>query len=85
MLPAFPQGDWNKGHISKHSLTGHPAFSHHARNDLAGISHTWQHKRVNHLELTKVERLRQNIHVVTHLQFDGPLVTKFAVIPWGMP
>ncbi|KAL5083733.1 hypothetical protein Trisim1_000939 [Trichoderma cf. simile WF8] len=33
----------------------------------------------------QVRQLRQNIHVVTHLQFDQTLVVKFAEFPWQMP
>ncbi|KAK6072523.1 hypothetical protein SCUP515_07354 [Seiridium cupressi] len=84
-LPPFPSGDWNEGHISKDLLSGHPTFSRYTRSDLPGISNTWHHTRIDHLELKKLDRLRQNIHVVTHPLFDQALLVKFAEFPWQMP
>lgn len=84
-LPPFPPGDWNDGHISKDPLSGHPVFSCYTRSDLPGISNTWNRTRINHLELKKLDRLRQNIHVVTHPLFDRALLVKFAEFPWQIP
>jgi hypothetical protein len=59
MLPPFPPGDWNEGgHISKDCLSGHPVFSRYTRSDLPGISNTWHHTRIDHLELKKLDSLR---------------------------
>jgi hypothetical protein len=33
VLPPFPPGDWNEGHISKDRLSRHPIFSRYARSD----------------------------------------------------
>lgn len=85
LLPPFPPGDWNEGHISKDPLTGHPVFSRYTRSDLPGISNVWHLTRIDHLELKKLRRLRQNIHVAMHPLFDRALVAKFAEFPWQMP
>ena len=66
-------------------MSGCPVFSHYTLSDLPGISDTWHHRRIDHLELRKLDRLRQNIHVVTHPLFDRALVVKFAEFPWQMP
>ena len=84
-LPAFPPGDWNEGHISKDPLDGHPVFSRYTHSDLPGVSNTWHRTHIDHLELKKLNRIRQNIHVVTHPLFDRPVLVKFAVFPWQMP
>lgn len=84
-LPPFPPGDWNEGHITKNPQSGHPVFSRYTRSDLPGISNTWHRTRIDHLELKKLDRLRQNIHVVTHPLFDGALLVKFAEFPWQIP
>ncbi|KYK61638.1 hypothetical protein DCS_02781 [Drechmeria coniospora] len=82
LLPSFPVGDWNEGHVSKDPLTGEPTFSRCERKELAGISNGWHSTSIDHLEFTKVERLRQYMHVVTHANFDRPLLVKFTEFPW---
>lgn len=84
-LPPFPPGDWNEGHITKDPLSAHPVFSRYTRNDLPEISNAWHHTRIDHLELKKLHRLRQNIHVVTHPLFDRAVLVKFAEFPWQIP
>ncbi|KAK9437421.1 alpha-galactosidase a precursor [Metarhizium brunneum] len=84
-LPSFPPGDWNEGHVSKNPLNGELEFSRCTRSDLPGVSNTWHHTRIDHLELNKVSRIRQNIHVVTHPLFDQALLVKFTEFPWQMP
>ncbi|KAI1357929.1 hypothetical protein F5Y08DRAFT_351444 [Xylaria arbuscula] len=79
LLPPFPPGDWNEGHISKDVHTGRPVFSRVVKTELAGVKNAWHQRRIDHLELNKVDRLRQNVHVVTHTQFKSPIVAKFAI------
>ncbi|KAI0401774.1 hypothetical protein F4802DRAFT_609200 [Xylaria palmicola] len=74
MLPPFPPGKWNEGHISKDPFTGHPVFSRVTHSDLPGIRNTWYDRRVDHLELKKLDRVRQNIHHVTCPAFDSPVL-----------
>lgn len=40
MLPPFPQGDWNEGHVAKDATTGRLQFARHEKVDLDGIVHT---------------------------------------------
>ena len=81
-LPPFPAGDWNEGHVSKDPLNGLPVFSRCSRSDLPGISNSWHSVQIDHLELEKPSRLRQNIHVVRHPRFEQPVLVKFAEFPW---
>jgi predicted Ser/Thr protein kinase len=85
MLPPFPPGDWNEGHISKDVFTGHPVFSRNTNRDLPGVKSIWHHTQIDHLELKKLDRVRQNIHQVTHSLFDRPVLVKFAEFPWQIP
>ncbi|KAI1175432.1 hypothetical protein F4777DRAFT_578927 [Nemania sp. FL0916] len=82
LLPPFPPGDWTEGHISKDPSTGHPVFSRTTNDVLPGVENIWHPTQVDHLELKKLERLRQNIHLVTHPLFSSPVVVKFAEFPW---
>ncbi|KAI1195142.1 hypothetical protein F5X97DRAFT_335559 [Nemania serpens] len=82
MLPPFPPGNWNEGHISKDPLTQRPVFSRVTLSDFPGIRNTWYDRRIDHLELKKLDRVRQNIHRVTCPAFDFPVLVKFAVFPW---
>jgi serine/threonine protein kinase len=41
--------------------------------------------RIDHLELKKLDRLRQNIHVVAHPLFNRALLVKFTEFPWQIP
>lgn len=85
MLPPFPPGPWNEGHISKDPLTGHPVFSRITQTDLPGIRTTWHHTKIDFLQLKDPDRVRQNIHRVTCPQFDHPVLVKFAEFPWQIP
>lgn len=86
LLPPFPPGDWNEGHVYLDPTDpGRALFSRVAKNDLPGVEHVWHQTRIDLLQLKKVERVRQNIHLVTHPQFERPVLAKFAQFPWEMP
>ncbi|KAH6888138.1 hypothetical protein B0T10DRAFT_489610 [Thelonectria olida] len=82
LLPTFPAGSWNEGRISKDSVTGDLFFSRATKRDLPGVRSIWHGTLIDHLELTKLYQVRQNIHVVTHPFFDRPIMVKFAAFPW---
>ncbi|KAI1137289.1 hypothetical protein F5Y05DRAFT_84860 [Hypoxylon sp. FL0543] len=84
-LPPFPPGDWNEGHVSKDRLTGHLVFSRTSHTDLAGVRNIWHHKRIDYLEFKNLDRIRQNIHKVSHPLFEQAVVIKFAEFPWQIP
>lgn len=85
MLPPFPQGEWNEGHVSKDPTTGQLFFARHTEVDLDGIAYTWHPTCIDFLELKKLGRLRQNIQRVSHPLFDTPIIFKFAEFPWQIP
>ena len=85
MLPAFPPGDWNDGHISKDPTTGQLFFARHEKVDLDGIEYTWHPTHIDFLELKKLDRLRQNVQRVSHPLFNTPIIFKFAEFPWQIP
>ncbi|KAK3377295.1 hypothetical protein B0T24DRAFT_666059 [Lasiosphaeria ovina] len=87
-LPPFPPGDWNVGHIGHDaSSSGEaPIFLRTTKDDnLPGIKAIWHATFINHLDLRKLERFRQNIHIVSHPLFDRPVVAKFTEFPWQTP
>ncbi|EHK23712.1 uncharacterized protein TRIVIDRAFT_63870 [Trichoderma virens Gv29-8] len=85
LLPPFPPGEWNEGHVSKDPVSRNPVFSSYSHSDLPGISNTWHRMRIDHLEFKELRRLRQNIYVVTHPLFDQALFIKLAQFPWKIP
>ncbi|KAK4040024.1 alpha-galactosidase a precursor [Parachaetomium inaequale] len=85
LLPPFPLGDWNEGHISKDAQNGRPVFANVNKSSLPGVKNTWHPTLIDHLELRKLDRLRQNIHKVAHPRFDEPVLVKFAEFPWQIP
>ncbi len=78
---AFPPGDWNEGHVGHDSASGEPIFLRITKADLPGVKSTWHATRIDHLELRKLDRLRQNIHKVSHPLFNRPLVAKYHRVP----
>lgn len=85
LLPPFPPGDWNEGHISRHPDTGLLFFSWTKRSSLLGVENTWHPTRVDYLDLEMLERIRQNIHVVRHRLFDETVLVEFTEFPWQTP
>ncbi|KAK7420321.1 hypothetical protein QQZ08_010454 [Neonectria magnoliae] len=85
LLPAFPAGDWNEGRVDKDTCTGSLGFGNLSKTALPGIGNVWHDTLVDHLELVRVERVRQTLHRVTHPRFDRPVLAKFAQFPWEIP
>lgn len=84
-IPEFPPGDWTTGRISKDDRTGKPVFSSISSDKLPAVESVWNPIVVDHLELKKVARLRQNIHKVSHALFPEPVIFKLANFPWEIP
>jgi serine/threonine protein kinase len=85
LLPEYPVVDWNQGHISKDTHTGELVFSSVTISDLPGVKTNWHPVKIDHLELVKLDGLRQNIHKVLHPYFTCPVVAEFAEFPWKIP
>lgn len=87
LLPPFPPGDWNQDHVSRDPTTGQDAvFSRLPRSILPAVETIWHPTRIDHLELTRIGRFKQNVILATHpVLFDVPVVVKFAEFPWQIP
>lgn len=82
LLPPFPSGSWNEGHVARDADTGTPVFARTAAVELPGVKNLWHGERLDHLQFTYVERLKSNVHRVTHPRFEGTVVLKFAAFLW---
>lgn len=85
LLPTFPPGDWNEGHIAKHPDTGLLFFAWTKQSSLPGVENIWHPTRIDHLDLEYLQRIRQNVHVVQHRLFNNPVLIKFTEFPWQTP
>lgn len=83
LLPPFPPGNWNKGHVAKDPETGEAAFIETETESLAGVENLWHSVKLNELDFTH-EYLKQRVHKSTHPELnDGkPVLIKLAVWPW---
>jgi hypothetical protein len=83
LLPSFPVGNWNKGHVAKDPETGEIAFVETKTVPLAGVENLWHPVKLNELDFAQ-ERLRQRVRISTHPELnDGkPVLIKTAVWPW---
>lgn len=84
LLPPFPPGDWNKGHVAKNPQTGEVAFVKTETVSLGGVQNLWHSVRLNELDFTRQDRVKQRVHVSTHPRLNNgePVLVKLAVWPW---
>lgn len=87
LFPPFPTGDWNNGHVAKSSVTGKATFVRTDTVQFAGVKNLWHPAKLNELDFTRQDRVRQRVHVSTHPEVnDGrPVLVKLAVWPWEVP
>lgn len=87
LLPPFPTGDWNRGYVARNSETGKATFVKTETVQLPGIKNCWHPVKLNELEFTPQERVRQRVHASTHPDVEGgkPVLIKLAVWPWEIP
>ncbi|CAG7562597.1 unnamed protein product [Fusarium equiseti] len=87
LLPLFPTGDWNQGHVARDPETGKATFVRTETVQFGQVKNTWHPVKLNELGFTRQVRLRQRVHVSTHPQVGGgkPVPIKFAVWPWEIP
>ncbi|KAF4972307.1 hypothetical protein FSARC_1086 [Fusarium sarcochroum] len=84
LLPPFPPGDWNNGHVARDHETGKARFTKTETVLFPEITNCWHRMKFNELEFTRQERFRQRVHISTHPRVnDGkPVIIKIAVWPW---
>ena len=51
LLPPFPHGNWNIGHISKNTKKNQSFFSMSSREKFPGVKHTWHNTYVDYFDL----------------------------------
>ncbi|KAG6848764.1 hypothetical protein H0H93_014289 [Arthromyces matolae] len=84
LLPPFPVGNWNTGHVAKDSRTGEVAFVETEKMPFPGVENLWHPVKLSELDFTKKKSLRQHVHLATHPKLnDGkPVLIKMADWPW---
>lgn len=87
LLPPLPPGDWNQGHVARDPETEKATFVKTETVEFAGVKNIWHPVKLNELEFTRQERVRQRVHVSTHPHVQGgkPVLVKLAVWPWEIP
>ncbi|KAG6176676.1 hypothetical protein E4U10_000475, partial [Claviceps purpurea] len=85
LLPPFPVGDWNDGHVAKDPVTGKATFIRTEKVQFTEVKSVWHNVKLNELDFSPHPegRLRQGVHVVTHPTINGgePVLMKRAVWP----
>ncbi|KAF2207768.1 hypothetical protein CERZMDRAFT_88239 [Cercospora zeae-maydis SCOH1-5] len=82
LLPRFPPGDWNCGHIMKCPANRTPYFASVTNTKLPSIQSVWHPISVDCLDLTYGNKLRSGVYEATSPQFSQTIVAKFARFPW---
>lgn len=87
LLPPFPTGDWNSGHVARNPDTGKAAFFRTETVRFAGVENLWHPVKFSELDFTRQDHGRQGVHVSTHPGVNGgnPVIVKFAVWPYEIP
>ena len=87
LLPPFPPGNWNKGHAARDPETGKAVFIKTETVQFAGVKNLWHPVRLNELDFTEKDRIKQHVHVSTHpnLNAGKPVLVKLADWPWEIP
>ncbi|OBT68697.1 hypothetical protein VE03_01821 [Pseudogymnoascus sp. 23342-1-I1] len=81
LLPPFPSGNWNCGHISQNPESPE-FFASTTQETLPSINPLWHSKFYSYLSLEIGERLRANVYMASSLEFKKPVVAKFARFEW---
>ena len=83
LLPPFPPGDWNKGHVAKDPKTGQVSFVTTETEVFPGVENLWHPVKLNELDFGR-KRGGQRVRISEHPEVnDGkPVVIKTAVWPW---
>jgi hypothetical protein len=65
LFPSFPPGDWNSGHVAMDAETGKPAFARMETVQFDRVENLWHPVKLNELDFTRQDRVRQRVHVAT--------------------
>ncbi|KND89968.1 hypothetical protein TOPH_05329 [Tolypocladium ophioglossoides CBS 100239] len=71
LLPSFPTGDWNNGRAARDPETGKATFVKTETVQPAGAKNLWHPVKLNELDFTRQDRVRQRVHISTHPEVSG--------------
>jgi hypothetical protein len=85
-LPHLPTGDWNEAHIHWDKHTDTPSITNTTRTKHLERMEVWHDRRIDYVDFVNVETLQQDrMQVVTHADFNTPVLIKIASFPWEIP
>jgi hypothetical protein len=87
LLPPFPTGDWNEGHVARDLTTGMATFVKTETVRLPGVKNRWHPRRHDELVLPQLQRLNYRVYLTTSPLINGglPVVVKLTSWPWEIP
>lgn len=85
-LPRLRLGDWDEAYIHLDRQTRTYSIRNTTRKVHLESMDFWHPRKIDYLEFSKVEMLQPDrSQVVTHPDFDVPVLIKIASFPWDIP
>ncbi|KAI4256980.1 MAG: hypothetical protein L6R42_005924 [Xanthoria sp. 1 TBL-2021] len=81
LLPPFPSGDWNKGHITRTEERPEAHFAWTRVADLPAITPTWHSRHVKFNQLNICSKVMPNVAEASHPEL-GEVIAKYARFEW---
>ncbi|PIA93775.1 hypothetical protein CB0940_04838 [Cercospora beticola] len=84
LLPPFPPGDWNSGHVAKDPATAEVYFARLEAIELPKVETVWHPTQLNEVDFTEQDDLNQRVRICTSPAINNgkPVIVKMAVWPW---
>ncbi len=85
-MPRLPLGEWSEAYIHLDSCLGTYRISNTTKTSHLERMDDWQPRKIDYLDFVKVETLQHDrLQVVTHPEFDAPVLIKIASFPEEIP
>ncbi len=85
-LPRLRLGAWDEAYINLDRYTRAYSISNTTRRSHLEMMDCWHPRKIDYLEFTKLETLQPDrLQVVTHPDFDVPVLIKIPSFPWDVP
>ena len=81
LLPRFPSGDWNRGHITRTEERPKPHFAWTTSADLPGITPMWHSRQIEFSRLEICTKVMPNVAEASHPEL-GDVIAKYARFEW---
>ncbi|KAI4219977.1 MAG: hypothetical protein LQ349_008205 [Xanthoria aureola] len=81
LLPRFPSGDWNRGHIIRTEGRPEPHFAWTRSADLPGITPIWHSRQVEFSRFEICTKVMPNVAEASHPEL-GDIIAKYARFEW---